>query len=498
MNPTHHIAIDLGAESGRVVLGTAGTQRISIEEVHRFPNTPLRTDGGLHWDIPALFDGVRAGLAKAAARKLPVSSVSCDSWGLDYVLLDAWNRIIEPVFHYRDARTRAGVETVLAKHKWEDIFAGTGIQFMPINTLFQLAAEPPERLSRAAKFLLIGDAFLWMLSGAARAEVSLASTTQLCAPRAREWSPTLLKAVGLPANKLPPLVSSGARLGKLLPPLAKETGLGPIEVIATCSHDTAAAVAAVPVAQGTRGTKPDPRRPAWAYISSGTWSLMGVEVAEPVITDLSRSLNFTNEIGYANTVRLLKNLSGLWLVQECRRSWARAGKDLDYAELTRLAAAAKPLQSLIHPTDPRFLSPADMPAAISEYCEATGQPAPGSFGAFVRCCLESLALLYRKTLREIELLTDARIGVIHVVGGGSKNDLLNQFTANACGVPVRAGPGEATALGNVLVQAITLGTIYSLEAARDLVLRSSDIRTFAPRDRAEWGRAAMRFDKLPT
>jgi len=496
VTPTRHIAVDLGAESGRVMLGTVGTNSLSIEEIHRFPNTPLRTEAGLHWNIPALFSGVREGLCKVTERGLPVASVSCDSWGLDYVLLDAWNRMIEPVFHYRDSRTQAGVKILLEKMKWEAIFAETGVQFMPINTAFQLAAETPIRITRAAKLLPIGDAFNWMLSGVGCAEVSLASTTQLYKPRARAWSPTMLKAVGIAPVKMPPLATAGTRLGNLLPKLAEETGLGPIEVIATCSHDTAAAVAATPVASKPGAPAQRFGTPNWAYLSSGTWSLMGVEVAEPVITDMSRSLNFTNEIGFANSVRLLKNLSGLWLVQECRRSWARAGKELDYDALTKLAAGAKPFASLVNPADPRFLAPSDMPAAISEFCDATGQAAPGTFGAYVRCVLESLALLYRRTLREIELLTGTRVGVLHVVGGGSKNDLLNQFTANACGVPVRAGPSEATAIGNVLVQAIATGTLCSLEAGRDLALRSSNIRTFAPRDRAEWDRAAARFGKL--
>jgi len=496
MTTTHHLAVDLGAESGRVMLGTVGTDRLSLEEVHRFSNVPLRTDAGLHWNIPALFSGVKEGLSKAGERGIPIASVSCDSWGLDYVLLDAWNKTIEPVFHYRDARTKAGVKTLLAKLKWEDIFAETGVQFMPINTLFQLAAETPGRLARAAKVMPVGDAFNWMLSGVGRAEASLASTMQLYKPRARAWSPTLLKAVGLAPSKMAPLVSAGTRLGKLLPKLAEETGLGPIEVIATCSHDTGAAVVAVPAVGGTQNSKPDIRNPSWAYLSSGTWSLMGVEVVEPVITDVCRSLNFTNEIGFANSVRLLKNISGLWLVQECRRSWARAGKELDYDTLTSLAAEAKPFNSLINPADPRFLAPSDMPAAISEFCEVTGQPVPGTFGAFIRCALESLALLYRRTLRELEMLTGTRVGVLHVVGGGSKNELLNQFTANACGVPVHAGPAEATAVGNILVQAIALRTIYSLDAGRDLVRRSFGVRAFTPRDRQDWERVSQRFERL--
>lgn len=482
---THYLACDLGAESGRLMLGTLDEGRLTLEELHRFANTPIKVAGSLCWDIAGLFTQLTAGLKLAAARQRPLASVSCDSWGVDYVLFDAEGRLIEPTFHYRDARTARGIENALRRLPWPEIFAETGIQFMPLNTLFQLAAESAERLQRARLILGVGDAFNYWLSGVARWEESLASTTQLYNPIARDWSDRLLSSLGLPRRAFAPIVPAGTRLGRLKDALARDTGLGAIEVVASCSHDTGAAVAAVPATDG-----------AWAYLSSGTWSLMGVEAAQPVITEACREMNFTNEMGFGGSVRLLKNLSGLWLVQECRREWAKAGQDFDYAALTRLAAEAPPFTALINPADPRFLPPDDMPGRLAAFCRETGQPAPATPGAFVRCALESLALLYRHTLKQIEQLLGRRIDRLHVVGGGSKNDLLNQFTANALQIPVLAGPVEATAAGNVLVQAIALGHLPSLAAARAVVQASWPLRTFEPTDAAAWDEAYGRFRAL--
>ena len=482
---THYLACDLGAESGRLMLGTLASGKLSLEEIHRFPNTPVKTGTALHWNITALFDELKAGLKKAAARKLPITSISTDSWGVDYLLYDSRGAIIEPTFHYRDARTAQGVANAKARVDWPTIYAETGIQFMPLNTIFQLAAESPERLAEARQLLLIGDAFNYFLCGAAKNEESLASTTQLYNPRTKSWSKKLLTALNLPKKLFGPIVPSGTRLGPMKKELAAEVGLPQIEVIASCSHDTGAAVAAVP-ASGQN----------WAYLSSGTWSLMGVEWPHPVITEQGRELNFTNEIGYGGSVRLLKNIVGLWLVQECRREWARHGKDYDYATLTRLAAEAKPFVSLINPADPRFVSPDDMPAKIAAFCKETGQPVPATHGAFVRCALESLALFYRVVLRQLETLVGRRIERLNVVGGGSRNTLLNQFTANALQIPVMAGPIESTALGNILVQAMTLGHLPSLAAAREVVRHSFEVTTVKPQAAAQWDAAFTRFEKL--
>lgn len=481
----HYLACDLGAESGRLMLGTLAGGRLDLEEIHRFPNTPVRVKDSFQWNLPQLFNELHAGLRRAATRKIPFASIGCDAWGVDYVLFDDAGKIIPPTYHYRDERCARGVELALAKVDWKTIFAETGIQFMPINTLFQLAAETPERLARAHRLLMIGDAFGFLLSGEARIEESMASTSQLYNPRSRQWSSRLLSALELPAKIFPEVVSSGTRMGKLLPLLAAETGLPPIDVIATCAHDTAAAVAAVPACEGN-----------WAYISSGTWSLMGVELLSPVLTDICRELNFTNEIGFGGTVRLLKNIVGLWIVQECRREWARAGNDIDYATLTGLAAAAPPFVSLINPADARFAKPGEMPAKIAAFCRETAQPEPATPGATIRCVLESLALLYRHTRDQLEQVIEKKIERLHIVGGGSRNTLLNQLTANALQIPVLAGPVEATAAGNILVQAIALGDLPSLASARAIVRASTAIQTFLPQNTEHWSRAHQRFSQM--
>ncbi len=483
--PTHYLACDLGADSGRLMLGTLDNGKLILEELHRFSNGPVKTGDGLHWNIDGLFNELKAGLKKAAARRLPIASISTDSWGVDYVLYDGQGRILPPVWHYRDARTAVGVENAKARVDWPTIYSETGIQFMALNTIYQLAAEPPARLAGAKQLLLIGDAFNYFCSGTARNEVSLASTTQLYNPQTRTWSKKLLGALGLREELFAPLCPSGTRLGRLKKELAVETGLPQIEVIATCSHDTGAAVAAIP-ASGEN----------WACLSSGTWSVMGVEWPQPVITELGRGFGFTNEIGFGNTVRLLKNIVGLWIVQECRRQWEKEGKKYDFAALEQLAAEAPPLVSLINPNDPRFLSPDGMPEKIAAYCRETGQPVPGNHGAFVRCIYESLALSYRAVLRRLNRLIGGRIERLHIVGGGSQARMLNQFAANAVKIPVLAGPTECTALGNILIQAITLGHLPSLAAAREVVRNSFELKTVTPQDAATWDAAAARFEKL--
>lgn len=482
---THYLACDLGAESGRLMLGSLSKSTLTLEEIHRFSNTPVKTGASLCWDIARLFAELKNGLKKAAARKLPIASISTDSWGVDYLLLDADGEIMPPTFHYRDARTARGVAKVRTAVDWATIFEETGIQFMPLNTIYQLAAETPERLSRASQVLMIADAFNFFLSGTARIEESNASTTQLYNPRTKQWSKKLLDSLQLPARLFPTIVPSGTHLGRLRPELVDETGLSQLEVIASCSHDTGAAVAAVPPSDGN-----------WAYLSSGTWSLMGVELGSPLITAACRELNFTNEIGYGGSVRLLKNISGLWLVQECRRAWAACGQDVDYASLTKMATESPPFASLINPTDARFLAPSDMPETIATFCRETKQTVPGSPGAFVRCALESLALLYRHTLEQIERLLQRKIERLHIVGGGSRNTLLNHFTANALQIPVLTGPAEATAAGNVLIQAITLGHLDSPTAARRMIQDSMPVTVVEPRDGSRWDSAYTKFRAL--
>ena len=482
---THYLACDLGADSGRVMLGTLDNGKITVEELHRFPNGPVKTSGALHWNFAGLLEQLKTGLKIAAARQLPIASISTDSWGVDYVLYDDRGLVMTPVWCYRDSRTAYGVENVRAKVDWPTTYAETGIQFMGLNTIYQLGAEPPERLARAKQLLLIGDAFNYFCSGVAKNEVSLASTTQLYNPQTKTWSKKLLAALKLREDLFAPICPSGTRLGPMKKNLATEVGLPQIEVIASCSHDTGAAVAAVP-ASGEN----------WAYLSSGTWSLVGVEWPKPVINDQSRSLQFTNEIGYGDSVRLLKNIVGLWIVQECRRHWAREGKKYDFAMLEKLAADAPPFVSLINPDDPRFLSPDDIPKRIAEFCEESGQPVPANHGAYMRCIYESLALFYRVVMRRLERLTGRKIERLHVVGGGSKDMMLNQCAANALKIPVIVGPTECTALGNLLVQAIALGHLPSLAAAREVVRNSFELKTVTPQDSAAWDAAATRFEKL--
>jgi rhamnulokinase len=483
--PTNYLACDLGADSGRLMLGSLEAGKISLQELHRFPNGPTKTNGALYWNIDGLFAELKAGLKKAAATQLPIASISTDSWGVDYVLYDERGLIMPPVWCYRDGRTALGIENVRDKVDWPIIYAITGIQFMAFNTIYQVASEPPERLQQAKQILLIGNAFNYFCSGVARNEVSLASTTQLYNPTYNRWSKRLFAKLGLREGLFAPLCPSGTRLGPLKKSLATETGLPPIEVIATCSHDTGAAVAAIPASGGN-----------WAYLSSGTWSLMGVELPKPVINEQARAMGFTNEIGFGDTVRLLKNIIGLWIVQECRRQWVKEGAKYEFAELEKLAAAAAPFVSLINPDDPRFLSPDNMPEKIADFCRETSQPVPASPGAYVRCIYESLALFYRSTLRKLERLTGKKIEKLHIVGGGSKDATLNQFAANALKIPVFAGPVECAALGNLLIQAITLGHIASHAAAREIVRNSFELKIFTPQDAEQWDAAATRFEKL--
>jgi rhamnulokinase len=483
--PTYYLACDLGADSGRLILGTLEAGKISLQELHRFPNGPVKTSGALHWNIDGLFAELKAGLKQAAATQLPIASISTDSWGVDYVMYDERGLIMPPVWCYRDGRTALGIENVNAKMDWQTLYAITGIQFLSFNTVYQIASEPAERLKRAKQILLIGDAFNYFCSGVARNEVSLASTTQLYNPTYNRWSLRLWASLGLREGLFAPICPSGTKLGPLKKNLAAEIGLPPLEVIATCSHDTGAAVAAIP-ASGEN----------WAFLSSGTWSLMGVELPRPVINEQSRALGFTNEIGFGGTVRLLKNIIGLWILQECRRHWAKEGAKYDFAQLENLAAGAPPFVSLINPDDPRFLSPDNMPGKIAEFCTETGQPVPASHGAYVRCIYESLALFYRFTLRRLERLTGKKIEKLHIVGGGSKDANLNQFAANALKIPVLAGPAECAALGNILIQALTLGHVASHAAARELVRNSFELKIFTPQDPAQWDAAATRFEDL--
>ena len=455
MSLHHYIACDLGAESGRVMLGTLADGRLTLKEIHRFPNGPVTTDGTLRWDVLRLHEELRTGLRKIDVK---VESVSCDSWAVDYVWIKDNKPIRTAPFHYRDARTD-DYEKCFTQVPAEEIFQETGIQFLSFNTLYQLAAESPEVFKNADQLLLIGDYFNYLLSGVAKTEESIASTTQLYNPQQHAWSQKLIRGFKFPPQIFPEVVPTGTILGP-----ARD--LAGAQVIATCSHDTGAAVAATPAAGRN-----------WAYLSSGTWSLLGIETQQPIINEKSRRYNFTNEIGYGGSIRFLKNIVGLWLVQECRRAWGR----FDYVELTKLAEQAAPSKTRIDATDVRFGKPGKMPEKIVAYCRETGQTPPVTEGEFVRCILESLALLYRQTLEQIEDVTGQSIQTLHIIGGGSQNTLLNQLTANATGRTIVAAPVEATAAGNVLIQAIALGHLKDLDELRAVMRSSFELQTYRPK-----------------
>jgi rhamnulokinase len=482
------LAFDLGASGGRAVLGSFDGDRLRLNEVHRFPNEPVRLPDGLHWDVLRLFAEVKRGLALCSEKHGRPASIGIDTWGIDFGLLDRQGALLGNPYHYRDSRTEGMFEEAFRRVPREEIFERTGIQFMRWNTLYQLLSMALARsplLDAAATLLTMPDLLNYWLSGRAVCEFTNATTTQFYDPRAGGWAKSMLEELGIPIHFLAQVVPPGTVLGPLLSSVAEETGLDGVPVVAPACHDTGSAVAAVPAGEED-----------WAYISSGTWSLVGIEVREPIITPASLAANVTNEGGVAGTFRFLKNVAGLWLVQECRRAWAQHGEEYSYDDLTRMAEAAPPFSAFIDSDDPSFLSPADMPRAIADYCLRNGQTPPEGRGAIVRCALESLALKCRWVLDRIEEMRGRRIRVVHIVGGGSRSRALCQFTADASGRPVVAGPAEATATGNILVQAMALGHLSSLAEARALVRRSFDLPTYEPRHTAAWDEAYGRFLSL--
>jgi rhamnulokinase len=481
------LAFDLGAESGRGVLGRFDGRRLQLEVVHRFPNGGVRTLDTLHWDVLRLFGEMVAGLRRCAADFGGVDSIGVDTWGVDFALLGRGDTLLGNPRHYRDPHTETILEEAFARvPRWE-VFRQTGIQFMRFNSLFQLLALQRDRsplLDAAQMLLFMPDLFHFWFTGVKVNEFTDASTSQMYDPAEKSWAYRLVSQFGLNTKLLGSVVAPGTVLGPLRAALATETGLTPVPVIAPASHDTGSAVAAVP-AQGQ----------SWAYLSSGTWSLMGVELPGPLINEKALEYNFTNEGGVGGTIRFLKNIMGLWLVQECRRAWERAGQTYSYDDLARLAEAAPPFVSLVNPDDASFILPASMPAALADFCRRTRQPEPREPGAVVRCALESLALRYRWVFERLEEMTGKRLEVIHVVGGGCQNALLCQLTADACNRPVLAGPIEATAIGNVLVQAMGLGLLRSLSEAREVVRSSFEVKRYEPRDAARWEEPYARFRK---
>ena len=482
------VAVDLGAQSGRVALGRFDGERLSVEEVHRFPNVPVLAHGTLHWDVLRLYDAILEGLGAAAREAGGVDSVGIDTWGVDFGLLDRAGRLVQNPVHHRDRRTDGVLDELYERVPARELYDRTGIQLMPINTVVQLAAmvsaEDPA-LEIAETLLLVPDLFHYWLSGVAACEWTNATTTQCLDARSQTWAADLLERLGLPSRLFPEVVPPASVLGPLGDDVAGRTRLRGAVVVAPATHDTGSAVAAVPF-----------RTPDAAYISSGTWSLVGLERRAPLIDDRTFAANLTNEGGVGGTFRLLRNVTGLWLLHECRRAWAGEGRDWAFDELVAMAEDAPPLRSLIDPNDPAFTAPGDMPRRIRERCSATAQEAPEDASAVVRCVLESLALKYRQTLELLADATGTSPPELHVVGGGARNELLCRWTAHATGLPVLAGPAEATEIGNLAVQAMALGELGSLDEARDVVRRSFEPAPYEPRDRDAWDDAYGRFERV--
>lgn len=492
-----YLALDLGAESGRGLLGKFDGERLTLDELHRFPNGPVKMLDTLHWDVPRLFDEMKGAVRKAAAAGAQLDGIGIDTWGVDFGLVGRGDTLLGNPVHYRDARTDGMMDAAFAQIDRARLYEISGLQFLPFNTLYQLlamrrAASP--LLDVAETLLMMPDLFGWLFTGRRAGERTDASTTQLLDPRTGTWSDEVCTALDLPRAILPALIEPGSVLGPLRPSVADEVGLAGanVSVLAPGTHDTASAVAAVPAnTKAAPGAPPD-----WCYLSSGTWSLLGVEVPRPVITAETLKYNFTNEGGVVGTTRLLKNIMGLWLLQECRRTWARGGREWSYEDLIKEAESAKPFATLVDPDDATFLAPGDMPTRIADFCRKTGQPEPQGVGGYVRCVMESLALKYRWAVERLERFTGGPIKTIHVVGGGSRNASLCQFTADACGRPVHAGPIEATAAGNVLLQMMARGRIASLSDARAVIARSFPVTIYEPRDSAAWVEATGRFNPL--
>jgi rhamnulokinase len=476
------LAVDLGASSGRVLLGSFTDKKLELSELHRFMNGPVKLGHNLYWNALGLWSDIQNALSHYARdHRIPLSGIGVDTWGVDFGLLDKSGNLIGNPQHYRDPRTDGQMDAVFGLVPKRDIYARSGIQFMQINTLYQLySIRMTPQLYAAETLLMMPDLFNYWLTGEVHGEVTIASTSQMLDARSRTWNTDLLEHLGLPSHILPPLVTPGTVLGTLHPGVAKDTRLSAqTPIIAPASHDTASAVAAIPS--------------GGLFISSGTWSLVGTEVAEPVLSDAALARDFTNESGVDGTVRLLKNTAGLWLLLECRRVWVQEGYDYAWDELLAQARRAPAFRSLIDPAAETFLNPENMVEAIRTACRTSGETPPESIGEVVRCCLESLALKFRSVLDDLEALIGKTLPSVHLVGGGANNALLCQYTANACNRPVTAGPVEATALGNLMVQALAQGLLPSLEAGRSLIAASSKQTLYTPKDSDAWEEAYARF-----
>ncbi len=474
-----YIAIDLGAQSGRVMLGTVQPPCFSIEEIHRFDNVPLEQDGTIRWNFSSLMNHIKEGVAKACRTASgPIVSIGVDSWGVDFGLIDSEGRLLENPYHYRDSRTDGMMEKAFERMGKRQMYDQTGIQFAQYNSVFQLLAmQSTQNITflKAHKLLFIADLVAYHLCGEIFSEYSIASTSQFMDMRSGRWSQAVFEELDLPIDIMPEIVPTGTILGPLKPEIAEELGCPPIPVVAVASHDTASAIASVP----SDGDD-------WVYLSSGTWSLMGIESKTPIINDLTFEFDFTNEGGVDNTLRVLKNIVGLWLVEECRRSWKQSGVELSYQQISDMVLSASAWAGFIDVSCADFFTPGDMPEKINRYLKKTNQQAVTGKGQMIRLILESLAFRYRWVLDKLETVRGKPVEEIHIVGGGIQNEILCQFTANATGRKVLAGPIEATASGNVLIQAIAAGQIKDLKGARKLVQNFVKPKEYTPCKQQEW------------
>ena len=482
------LAIDLGASSGRGIVGTFNGEKLTLKEIHRFSNDPVILCGRMHWDILRIFHEIKQSISKTVLDGDAIRSIGIDTWGVDYALLDESGRMLANPYHYRDARTEGIVSYVGRFFAPSELYSVTGIQTMNFNTVFQLAADlrdDPEMVENATRMLNIPDLLNYFLTGKMANEYTILSTGALLDAANRDYAKDIIAKAGIPQRLFGDIVAPGTSLGKLLPQVQSEVGKTDAEVLTVASHDTASAVIAVPT-----------QEKEFLFISSGTWSLMGTELDAPKINAQTEKYNFTNEGGANNTIRFLKNIMGLWLIQESRRQWRREGKEYSFAELEALAKAAKPFACFIDPDDASFVAPGDLPARVREFCQKTGQYVPKTVGEIMRCIYESLAMKYRYTAETIQKLTGISPRVIHVVGGGTKDGFLSQMTADACGIPVCAGPEEATAIGNLLVQLMATGEAKSLSDARAIVAASFACKHYTPENTAAWDDAYQTFCTL--
>lgn len=478
------LAFDLGASSGRGIIATLDNGKITLNEIHRFPNNGVNVRGTLYWDILYLFDQIKQGIVNARLAG-GFDSIGIDTWGVDFGLVDENGDLIGNPVHYRDARTDNIPEEVFKEISKDNLYGKTGIQILNFNTIFQLyylAKYKSDLLKRADKFIFIPDLLNYFLTSVQKSEYTIASTSQMLNPHERTWDKELLSSLNIPTDILCDIIETGEVLGKLSPEICEELSVDPVDVIAVGGHDTASAVVSVPT------TEDD-----FVYVSCGTWSLFGTELSQPLISDEGLAASYTNEGGYGGTIRYLTNIMGLWLIQEARRAWQKQGDDLSFGELADLAEQAKPFQCFVDPDYPEFGKPGNMPKKIQDYCKKTGQYVPQTIGEISRCIYESLALKYRHAFLNLGKITGKTFSGIHIVGGGTNAGLFCQMTASSCNTTVSAGPVEATALGNVAVQFMASGDIKDIKEARSIIRDSFDIKTYAPQNSADWDAAYEKF-----